>query len=84
MEYVAKEPQEHVGWADQKGKLHATRDEAIDANIDHDLRAALMETFGRDDTVNGLPMGHAVSFIRTFIRRHPDMVRVMLGDRDAV
>lgn len=42
-QYIYAEPDEVTGYADTDGHVHATRDEAITANVKRDLRAALAE-----------------------------------------
>lgn len=81
--YVAAEPDEVRGFADQTGKVHSTREDAIDANFKDDYGRAWSGIFESREEFKDLPMGYTIMAAEEFIKRNPDMVRVMLGDRDA-
>ena len=64
---------------DNSGNIHATREGAISANFDGDLHDAVQSigSYSYDETEDNVEM------IRVFCKKYPDMVRVLLGDRDA-
>ena len=79
MTYIAAEPIETTSYVDQTGKIHSSRENAIDANFKDDLFQkckALVEDYS-------LSPVYFQDLLAKFIEFNPDMVRVMLGDRDA-
>jgi hypothetical protein len=79
MTYAATEPKHVTGYQDRKGMVHANRDDAISANFDYDLRDSLRTFLGK---YSGCAYRFEELLIR-YVAQHPDMVRVLLGDRDA-
>lgn len=77
--YVAAEPDRVEAFADQRGNLHSTRDEAIDANFDEDWRQAVNATL---QAFPDMPVINFRQALGSFILTNPDLVRVMIGDRD--
>lgn len=77
--YVAAEPVEVTIYRDAQGENHETREDAIYANFRHDLNAAMAECVGE---THGTIKWHARS-LELMAERHPCMLRVLLGDRDA-
>ena len=81
-EYIAAEPEEVTSWVDQSGKIHSCREDAIHANFDMDLdelvEKVLYEEGGAySDGELILPVLKAIA------KRHPDYLRILVGDRSA-
>lgn len=76
MTYVTPEPERVNGFEDQNGQLHPSRDTALEANFCIDLRNA----------IGGISAPRAdhnfEACLRHFARTHPDMMRILIGDRD--
>ena len=81
MTYITDEPEKVSGYRDKKGVFHRDRDDAILANLDVDLSRAVSDY--RHDMGLFTDSGTLENFLRHFVIRHPDLVRVLLGDRDA-
>ena len=81
--YVAAEPEPVTMWEDTTGIRHIDREAAIEANFEHDLQQrAFASAVMRIDSP--LPDSAELSaFLRHFVQHNRDMVRVLLGDRDA-
>jgi hypothetical protein len=79
-QYVCAEPEKVVVYADNKGDLHKTRDDAIDASFQHDFSAACEQAISKMDDMPVLLFRLAVE---NLVRQNPDILRVMIGDRDA-
>lgn len=73
-EYVAAEPMQITMYQDQVGNLHETREQALKANFEDDLGGV----------VPGLleVLGDTVAVMNAIADNHPDMLRILLGDRD--
>lgn len=84
MTYVANEPGKVDAWVDQTGMLYSNRDDAIAANFTYDFRMKCVEIMRSDVKFSAMPVLMTADFVRTFIEQNPEIVRVMLGDRDAV
>lgn len=82
--YVVAEPEEVISYRDQCGNLHPDRDAAIDTNFDSDFRRMINKILeGNQSLYHAVPVLVAPKLIREFIETHLDLVRVILGDRDA-
>ena len=82
--YVAVEPEPITMWRDTRGKFHAARETAIAANFEHDLQRQVRASTAAVDPDSPWPDSEVTAFfIRHFVHHNPDMVRVLLGDRDA-
>lgn len=79
MTYVAAELEPVMAHLDQTGKLHATREAAIKANFKDDLRQAVFEYCEQNQE---LPPVGALAFLKDMARKHPDFLRILVGDRD--
>jgi len=76
--YIATEPEAVTGFQDQRGVVHTSRDAAILSNFDYDLSKECAEMDFRRE-LERLPFE---MFLRRFAEQNPDMLRVLLGDRD--
>lgn len=82
--YVAAEPEPVTRYLDWAGYPHSTREDALESNFDNDLKRAI------DNVLAGLRLSRRVSndkpekaeFLKRFVHEHPDLTRVLLGDRD--
>lgn len=84
--YIAAELDPVTAYPDVNGKLHLTREDAIAANFAHDFHMGCMDVLENHDPkqrFTAMPVLVMADFVRTFIEKHPQMVRVVLGDRDA-
>jgi len=85
--YVAAEPDQVEAFADITGVLHHTREGAIDANFAEDFTNAVAATCGKPLVYAALEQGGDLDFAEAVIRQfavdNEDMLRVLLGDRDA-
>lgn len=74
--YVACEPHKVEAYADENGGLHADREEALQANFEMDLSEAVSKLCAprADHTFTECLRNMAVS--------NPDMLRILVGDRD--
>lgn len=75
--YVTCEPQMVNVFMDTDEELHTSRDAAIEANFSIDLKAAINKLNSLQSPIN------FEMCLRNFIKVNPDMVRILLGDRDA-
>ena len=71
--YIAPEPEKVMGWMDRLGRIHQTREAALAANFDADLRQAVADCYREHDTIFDVLIALA--------REYPDMLRVLVGDR---
>lgn len=92
-QYIAAEPEEFQSmevegrsvFRDMVGGFHASREAAIEASFNMDLQRAAEEL----SMLHGSLLTEMIAerahlmFLRLFVNAHPDMVRVLLGDRDA-
>lgn len=86
MTYIAQEPGIVEAFTDQRGAYHPTREAAIDANFDYDWQHACLDIIENHDPkkrFQQIPVLPIADYVRKVIEEHPDMVRVILGDRDA-
>lgn len=86
MTYLAAEPDQVAAYLDQGGNFHASRDDAIEANFKSDFHLACVDILENHDPRKrfaAMPVLVMADFVRAFIEHHPDMVRVVLGDRHA-
>jgi len=83
MTYVAQELEPVTAHPDVTGKLHLDRDDALEANFEYDFRKEVGRIIEQDPLAYG-NVGFLVTcaLIKGFIETNPDMVRVILGDRD--
>ena len=81
--YAAEEPQMVTAYVDLDGNYHPTRDQAIAANVKGDISAAIMDAIAEDVNLHNLPVRPLDSLVRRFIHSNKDLVRVMIGDREA-
>jgi len=85
--YVTAEPDVVEAYADIFGRVHPTREQAIDANFAEDFKNSVAETCGKPfvykEVENGNQLEFAEAIIRQFAVDHEDMLRVLLGDREA-
>lgn len=79
--YIAAELEPVTAHPDQTGKLHATREDAIEANFKDDMRAAVFEML-KQERYEQMPVVNTLHFVRDFIKQHPDFARILVGDRD--
>lgn len=71
-------------YRDQTGKFHDSREDAIAANFEADRRRAINQILtSGDPAYASTPVFAAYKLVGEFIEKHPEMTRVMLGDRDA-
>ena len=83
MTYVCAEPDEVKVFEDNRGRYHKSREMAINASFNNDVLELWCMVW------DALPSGKRaeaqdnILALRKFIARNPDMVRIMLGDRDA-
>lgn len=81
MTYVAAEPEEMTAFKDQNGRLHHSRDAAIASNFNADLQLAVAAVIR---IVNEeLPPVGTLLVIKRLAQDKPDLLRVLVGDRDA-
>lgn len=78
--YIAQELEPVTAHPDQTGKLHWTREDAIDANFADDFNNIV---FAYCEGVNqAIPPLGAIALLRHFAKEYPDMLRILVGDRD--
>lgn len=73
--YIAEEPTPISGFADHRGRFHPTRDDALEANFGYDLDAVIADHWKNTD----------VDFreaLENIAAEFPDMLRILVGDRD--
>lgn len=83
--YFAAEPFKVLTYRDQNGLLHETRDAAIEANFSNDFHMGCIDILENHDPrkrFKAMPVLVMADFVRSFIEQHPDLVRVVLGDRE--
>lgn len=80
--YIAGEPEEIAAFVDCNGVIHRSRDVAIAANFDTDLARAIVAVLNDYDFGN-VPVRPVIDAVKAFVENNPEMVRVILGDRDA-
>ena len=81
--YICAEPDTVQAFVDNKGGMHASREDAIEASFRNDSRAAMNNLISRRPRLHGAPVVALQELIQSFIQEYPDMARVMIGDRDA-
>ena len=81
MIYSAAEPQAVTRYTDLNGIDHRTRDEAIDANFKFDVQRSVDEIIN----LSGLSMtpSDGAALLERMADEHPDLLRILVGDRDA-
>jgi hypothetical protein len=72
--YIPEEPTIVERYIDRSGELFDSKEEALASTFNRDLEDALDRQLFRDDD--------HVTFIRDFVKDNPDMVRILLGDRE--
>lgn len=85
MFYITNEPDMIESFRDQRGNLHETRDDALEANFADDLRLACFDILENHDPKNrfhAMPVVVMADFVRAVIEKNPEMARVIIGDRD--
>lgn len=83
--YIANEPDLIETYKDQRGNFHESRDDALEANLADDLRLACFDVLENRDPKKrfvAMPVVVMADFVRAVIENNPDMVRVIIGDRD--
>lgn len=80
-EYIAAELEPVTAHPDQTGKLHWTREDAIDANFADDLRKVIA-AYCQNENEAMPPLG-AIHLLKHMAKNHPDFLRILVGDRDA-
>lgn len=77
--YVCAEPDQVTAYRDETGILHESRDAAIAANFqrDFDVAAACV-----CDRYPHMPVQQFKRGVELLVKRNPDLVRVLLDDRD--
>ena len=75
-EYIAAELEPVTAYPDQMGKLHLSREDAIEANFVADLREAAYDHFGCSNRATVFLLG-----LEGFAKEHPDFLRILVGDR---
>ena len=77
MTYVITEPDIQKVFVDVKGKFHVDHDKALASNFKHDLQNWMQ------DIVANSPNGSTMAdYVTTLAKRNPDMLRILVGDRD--
>ena len=87
MTYATQEPNQVEVFKDQRGRCWETREEAIEANFEYDLKTAIDDAIKLDSQLSHTSMPSLyllVKVVKAFIANSPDMVRVLLGDRDEI
>ena len=81
MTYVAAEPEVFIEthYIDVAGVSHSTREMAIEANF----RCDLLKVCEEQTKDYALSPEIYMDLVERLVRYHPDMIRVLLGDRDA-
>lgn len=79
--YIAAEPEKVEAYMDTRQMMHTSRDAAIAANFDYDLQRII----SKYSTINNLSLNPVeVRYaIEHLADEHADMLRIILGDRDA-
>ena len=80
--YVVAEPKIAEMYIDQNGNAWDTRDKAIESNFRSDVITQVNDTLIATPSLRKITGKEAYSILTKFIAQNPDMVRVMLGDRD--
>ena len=75
MTYIATEPTEMTVFRDSEGKWHDDRESALLANFEIDLHDAAQAAWKDEST-------DLVLWLKVMARKHPDMLRILVGDRD--
>ncbi len=75
-EYSAAEPLKVTMYRDDTGADHASRSNAIEANFYKDLREAA------DKVANAAGTQNYGNIIKVFVKTYPDLVKILLGQRD--
>ncbi len=81
--YVCEEPQTVQAFIDNKGGIHKTREDAIGASFENDFGTCCNQAIYSaqlQDTMGVLGFRKAV---KQLANDYPDMLRVLMGDRDA-
>ena len=84
MTYTAAEPEKVTRYSDQTGGVHTNRDDALAANFKADFHAVLEDAFERHTpgtTPPSVVEAH-MKIIADVAKHHPDMLRILLDDRD--
>lgn len=76
--YVAAEPVNVSGYQDSRGRIHKTREAALEANFQHDLTEACRAMDHQRMTC----AWDFVHMLKQFAKTNPDMLRILLGDRE--
>lgn len=82
MTYVAAEPEQVTRFIDTNGVSHEEREDAINANFEIDLKMKVKEHFAYNN-ITSCTVEQMLNTIKDIVSHNPDMVRVLLGDRDA-
>ncbi|RBO54665.1 hypothetical protein DSD19_04625 [Rhodovulum sp. BSW8] len=80
--YVAEEPEEATVWKDKMGAAHDSREEAIRANFEADLSTIISDILMSN---RQLPENRREAFralLGVIADEHPDMLRILMGDRE--
>ena len=80
MTYIAAEPEVTTAYKDDLGGLHADRSAAISANFENDLIRAVRDYC---EGHPGMPLLGMRAALKYFAKNNPDMLRILVGDRDA-
>lgn len=80
MTYVTPELEPVTAYPDQTGKLHWTREGAIEGNFNADLTNAIR--YYCENHNNNMPPIGAKDFLKYMVDAYPDHLRILLGDRD--
>ena len=79
-EYIAAELEPVTAYPDQTGKLHLSREDAIEANFAADLDS-LVEKVLYEEGGAYRDGDYIVPVLKNMAKNHPDYLRILLGDR---
>ena len=75
-EYISAKLEPVTAYSDKTGKLHLSREDAIEANFEADLRLAAYDHMGCADSAKTFLLD-----LKAFAEEHPDFLRILVGDR---
>ena len=79
-EYSATELEPVTAWPDQTGKLHLSRDDAIEANFEADLDS-IVEKVLYAEGGSWQDGDYIIPVLKNIAKNNPDFLRVLVGDR---
>jgi len=81
-EYTAAELEPVTAYPDQTGKLHLSREDAIEANFKADLDS-LVEKVLYEEGGTYKDGGYIIPVLKNIAKNNPDYLRILVGDRSA-